>query len=296
MLGHVTLALPEHYVPANGETRTTRAGPSLAVIADQAHAAKGFIGLAHGGNFNMETDRLILENKMDYLELLQFGTYRNIGLPGWYDFLNIGYRLAIVGACDFPPTRELASEITYVWSDAPPTPRTFAEALKAGRSFATSGPMLFLSVEGRKPGEFLSYPAGTTTNVVVDVRVHSTHYPTRYLELIANGAVVERRFEDKGRSEWSLRHILPVRGSTWIAARTYSDAGTDAHTNPVYVYVGDKLPFSANSARQILARIDGSIATVTLPDVVARFKALKLEVQNLIDGRPTALPLPQVPR
>jgi hypothetical protein len=109
-----------------------------------------------------------------------------------------------------------------------------------------------------------------------------------------NGAVVERRFDPAGRSEWTLRHLLPLRASSWIAARAYSDAGTDAHTNPVYVYVGDARPFNATSARQIIARLDGSRAAISLPEVVARIDALKQELNTLIrDGR-SALPLPPI--
>jgi hypothetical protein len=295
-LGHVTIALPDRYVPANGETSDVNRGPSLAVIADQTHALRGFIGLAHGGYFNQEADRLLLDRKMDYVELLQFGEYRSLGLPGWYDFLNIGYRLPIVGASDFPPTRELASEMTYAWSDTVPTPRSFAEALAAGRSFATSGPLLFLTVSGEKPGAILRHAAGSNITLPVDLRVHSPQYPVRYLELIVNGEVVERRFAPEGRSEWALRHLLPVRASSWIAARAYGDAGTDAHTNPVYVYVGDALPFNAASARQIIARLDGSAAAIPLPDVVARIETLKKELQNLIRDRRSALPLPEIAR
>src|SRR5690606_33012462 len=85
-LGHVTLALPHAYVAAEGPTDSTTGGPSLAVIADQTHALEGFIGLAHGGYHNAEADRLLLDGKMDFLELLQFGEYRSLGLEGWYDF------------------------------------------------------------------------------------------------------------------------------------------------------------------------------------------------------------------
>jgi hypothetical protein len=237
---------------------------------------------------------LILASKLDYLELLQFGTYRSLGLPGWYDFLNIGFRIPMVGASDFPPTRELSSEMTYVWADTEPTVRSFAEALKAGRSFATSGPMLFLTVDGRKPGEIIHHPAGSERRLAIDVRVHSPIYPVRYVEVIANGAVVERRFDPAGRAEWALRHLLPIRGSTWIAARAYNDAGTDAHTNPVYVYLGNELPFSANSARQIVARLEGSIATITLPDVVGRLRELQEELRSLMRDRRSKLPLPRL--
>ena len=291
-LGHVTIALPDKYVGGSGLTDDVNKGPSLAEIADQTHGLRGFIGLAHGGYFNQEADRLLLDAKMDYVELLQFGEYRSLGLSGWYDFLNIGYRLPMVGASDFPPTRELSSEMTYAWCDSVPTPRAFAEALAAGRSFATSGPMLFLKVEGQNPGAILRYPEKSERKLQVEVRVHSAQYPVRYLDLIVNGSVVERRFDPAGRSEWSLRHLLPLRGSSWIAARTYSDAGTDAHTNPVYVYLGDALPFNATSARQIIARLDGSRAAIPLPQVVARIDALKEELSRLIRDRRSNLPLP----
>lgn len=303
-LGHVTINLPDRYVPANGDTAFANRGPSLGVIADQAHALRGFIGLAHGGLYNMEGDRLLLDDKMDFLELLQFGSFQmnspvrpndaSLGLAGWYDFLNIGYRLPMVGACDYPFTRELASEMTYAWSDTVPTPRSYAEALKAGRSFATSGPLLFLTVAGRKPGEIVRLPKGTETTLVVDVRVHSPQYPVRYLDLVVNGAVLERRFEPAGRSEWVLRHVLPIRGSTWIAAHAYNDAGTEAHTNPVYVYVGDTRPFNADSARQIIARLDGSIERSRVPEITARYEALKAELRSLIRDRQSKLPLPAV--
>ncbi len=303
-LGHVTIALPDRYVPANGVTSFANRGPSLAVIADQTHALRGFIGLSHGGLYNMEGDRLLLEDKMDFLELLQFGSFQmnspvrrndaSLGLAGWYDFLNIGYRLPIVGACDYPFTRELASEMTYAWSETVPTPRSYAEALKAGRSFATSGPMLFMTVAGKKPGEILWFLAGAETNLVIDVRVHSPQYPVRYLDIIANGAVLERRFEENGRSEWTLRHILPIRGSTWIAAHAYNDAGTEAHTNPVYVYVGDALPFNPDSARQIIARLEGSIERSRVPEIGLRYEALRHEVNKLIRDRRADLPLPRV--
>lgn len=294
-LGHVTIVLPDRPVPGIGVTSDADRGPSLAMIADQTHALRGFIGLAHGGYVNQEADGLLLDAKMDYLELLQFGEYRSLGLAGWYDFLNIGYRLPIVGASDFPSTRELASEMTYAWSDTIPTPRTFVEALAAGRSFATSGPLLFLTVAGARPGAILRYAADAPPTVAVRLRVHSPQYPVRYLDLIVNGETVERRFAPEGRTEWTLQHRLAVRGSCWIAARTYADAGTDAHTNPVYVYVGDARPFTATSARRIIARLDDSIAAIPLRGVTTRLTALRAELETMIrDPRRSSLPLPAI--
>lgn len=292
-LGHVTVILADSYVPGTGKLAANIAeAPSLATIADQAHALHGVIGLNHGGYFNHEGDRLLLDRKMDYLELLQFGEYRFLGLSGWYDFLNIGYRLPMVGASDYPFTRELGSEITYVWSDATPTPRQFAEGLAAGRSFATSGPLLFMTVGGEKPGAIIRPAGAGKVMLPVDVRVHSAQYPVRTLELIVNGEVVERRFAPEGKSEWSLRHLLSVPASCWIAARVSGEPGTEAHTNPVYVYREGKVPFNAVSARQIITRLEGSMATITNREIVGRMETLKHGLEEMIRNGRSALPAP----
>lgn len=285
-LGHVTIHLLNGFVHAEKTSKDTGGEPSLAVIADQVHALHGFIGLAHGGYSNQEADGLLLAGKMDFLELLQFGGYRSQGLEGWYDILNLGYRLPIVGACDFPATRELGSEITYVRSEVPLTPRTWIEAAVGGRSFVTSGPMLFLEVGSARPGDILEMRENVDTLIQVDVKVRSNLYPVRYIELIVNGVVISREMNQELLSPLDLKYVLPVRESVWIAARAYSEAGTESHTNPVYVYAGGKPPFIHDSARNVLARLDGSIKTIRNADVLARLKKLKKNLQTRLETAP----------
>ncbi|HUU27732.1 MAG TPA: CehA/McbA family metallohydrolase [archaeon] len=294
-LGHVTIILTDSYVPGVGPVRDVDQGPSLGVIADQTHMLRGYIGLAHGGYDKQEADCLLLRDKMDFLELLQFGGYRSLGLDGWYDFLNLGFRLPIVGACDFPYTRELGSEITYVWSESAPTPRSFAGALAEGKSFATSGPMLFLTVAGKKPGEIITLPAGADTTLEVSIKVESGIYPVRYLELVVNGWVVARELAGEPKTLWQLEHRLRVRESVWVAARAFSEAGTDAHTNPVYIYAGGRLPFNRDSARNILARLDGSIETIPSREIVSRLEKVKADLTALLEGKKHLIPLPVIP-
>jgi len=291
-LGHVTIIMPDGYVPGIGTTDDVDRGPSLSVIADQTRELRGFIGLAHGGYHRQEADGLLLADKMDFLELLQFGGYRSLGLDGWYDFLNLGFRLPIVGACDFPYTRELGSELTYAWSEKTPTPRTFAEALAAGRSFSTTGPMLFLEVDGSRPGQIINFPAGIDTTLEISISVVSPLYPVQYLELIVNGRAVKREHFDPLKPECEFIYNLPIKRSSWIAARTWAGAGTDAHTNPVYVYVDEKLPFSRDSARQIKARLEGSIETIPNEEVVRRLRSLKFELEKLLKGDESEISLP----
>ncbi len=295
-LGHVTIILPDSYVPGDEAlSEDVSAGPSLGVIADQAHGLNGYIGLAHGGYNNTETDGLLLDSKMDFLELLQFGGYRSLGLDGWYDFLNIGFRLPVVGACDFPYTRELGSEITYVYSQQALSPRDWMELAVAGRSFATSGPMLLFDLDGNRPGAILSLGQGTDTTFTAGISVQSPLYPVDCVELIVNGWIVARERFSQPRTTVSISREVRVTVSSWIAVRVSGPAGTEAHTNPVYVYLDGKLLFNRSSARNIIARLEGSMEKISSGEIDSRLAKSKLALEALLDGRPASLPLPEAP-
>lgn len=296
-LGHATILMARDYVPGIGHTPNTDRGPSLGVIGDQARELGGVIGLNHGGYTRLEADALALSGKMDFLELLQFGGYRGLGLDGWYDFLNLGYRWPMVGASDYPATRELGDCITYVRASAPPTPRGFIEGLLRGESFATSGPMLLVTVNGMRPGESILAKEKTSLELQVEIRVSSPLYPVRYVDLIRNGRVVSRDFAAEGRSHWELSRRIEASSSGWVAVRAYSDAGTEAHTNPVYVYFDGKLPFDDDACGQILARLDSSLRAIPAESVLARVQTLRDRLARYRDtGDPHGLALPSVAR
>ena len=295
-LGHVTVVLAKDYVQASGRTGDVNPGPSLGVIAEQAHELSGFIGLNHGGYYRMEADALGLSGKTDFLELLQLGGYRGLGLDGWYDFLNLGYRWAIVGASDFPYSRELGGNLTYVYFEREPTVREFMEAVVEGRSFATSGPMVFLEVNGRRPGEKIVFDREQKAQLDVSVRVLSPLYPVRSVDLIWNGRVLSRQFDPQGRSRWEVSERLRVGESGWIAVRAHGDEGTESHTNPVYVYLGGKRPFDDDACGQIQARLEASTRTITQPGIRQELVRLAASLSHYRDtGENRGLGLPEVP-
>ena len=294
-LGHVTVVLAEDYVPAEGRTEDVNQGPSLGVIADQAHALSGIIGLNHGGYYRLEADALALSGKMDFLELLQLGGYRGLGLDGWYDFLNLGYRWPIVGASDFPYSRELGGNLTYVYSETKPTVREFVQALVQGRSFATSGPMLMVEVNGNRPGERLFFDGKQKADLDVSVRVLSPLYAVRYVDLIWNGRVFSRQFDPSGRSRWELSQSLSVEESGWVVVRAYGDEGTESHTNPVYVYLGGERPFDDDACGQILSRLEASRRKLPQPEIRAQITRLASSLNHYRDTREIqGLALPEV--
>ncbi len=287
-MGHVTVVLAEGYVPAGGWTANANLGPSLAVIGDQARELGGFMGLNHGGYYRLEADYIGLTGKSDFLELLQLGGYRGLGLDGWYDFLNLGYRWPIVGASDFPYSRELGDSLTYVFSETEPTPRGFMKGVVQGRSFVTSGPMLLVSVNGKGPGESLHFPAGQAAGLELEVRVRSPLYPVRYLEVVWNGRVVSRYFHAEGRSAWDHAERLRVTESGWVAVRAQGDPGTEAHSNPIYVDVGARLPFDDDACGQILARLEGSIRSAMTPRIRDRYRDIHARLKRYRETRDAA--------
>ena len=233
---------------------------------------------------------------MDFLELFQFGGYRGLGLEGWYNFLNLGYKWPIVGSSDFPYTRELGDCLTYVTSKTVPTPREFVQQVAAGASFVTSGPMLLLDVNGRSPGDFLSFKSESKIEVEVSVNVLSPIYPVRYVEIIQNGRVVERKFAPDSRAWWEFASNVTVSESGWIAVRAYGDAGTDAHTNPVYLFVDERRPFDLDACDQILARLSGSARSIPDVEIQHQLEEIANKLREYRDrGDASGLALPPLP-
>src|SRR5690606_11200462 len=106
----------------------------------------------------------------DGVELLQFAEYRGVSLQGWYRMLNVGFRFPAVGACDYPYCRALGDCRTYARTEGEPTPSSWAQAAAAGRSFFTTGPILLLEVDGRRPGDSIRKRGDGPHRVTAKVR------------------------------------------------------------------------------------------------------------------------------
>jgi hypothetical protein len=240
-------------------------GPTSAdVLADGGLAIH-----AHGG-YAKEIYADAALGTVSGVELLQFGIYRPIGLEDWYHILNTGYRFPAFGACDFPACRFLGDSRTYVWTEhginSRPTLPEWLRAGAKGQSFISTGPLVLLDVDGRRPGEIVSLAENQSKEVNVTIRVRCEVTPVRHLDLIVNGKLVERLNipAEKAQGAWSeLQHTLTIAESSWIAARAWSvtpggQPDAEAHTNPVYVTVNNRRPYQQASLDAWIRKIDGS--------------------------------------
>jgi hypothetical protein len=270
--GHICLVGGRRLVDAEGMKTDPNLWPPFGEVADELHSLGGYAFHAHGG-YGKEIYADFAQRATDGVELLQFAEYRDIGLEGWYHILNAGYRFPAVGASDYPYCRALGDCRTYCYlPDGEPTFEDWDRAAAAGRSFFTTGPLLLLTVNDKqRPGDTIELPAGEQS-LDVEISIYSPTVPIGEWQLIEGGIVRQRREMDARRSSqplgrrrarWSER--LTVRSSTWIAARVWgkSESGrvdVEAHTNPIYIRVGDTSPVQPASVEWLLKKLDERIA------------------------------------
>ncbi|MBX3177678.1 MAG: CehA/McbA family metallohydrolase [Candidatus Hydrogenedentes bacterium] len=264
--GHILLLMADDLVFKHQVLRVDE-WPTFAEVAKEARRLHGVAFHAHGG-YEKEIYADYIPGATDGVELLQFAVYRGIGLEGWRHILNAGFRFPAIGASDFPYCRALGDCRTYVRLGEDKSMRAWIDAAVAGHSFFTTGPMLELTVNGAGPGETLTVDS-SVAEVAVSVRARSEVAPIREIQIIANGAIVERFAASPDRLPQDLtRQVsVPINGSTWIAARAHGEQveglpDAEAHTNPVYVLRNGEPITNADSVAWLLDRLDAQIAVI----------------------------------
>jgi TolB protein len=183
----------------------------------------------------------------------------------YYRLLNAGFRMPASGGTD---------NFSDVWRDPPPgSARTFAriegeltvqswlDALRSGRTFMSTGPLLLLEVEGQEPGDELRLDADAPTAVRVRVEAMSIA-ALDSLQIIVNGRPV-RTISAPDARRVAFEGPVPMPDGGWIAARVLGPAsdyhGDDyafAHTSPIYVVRGGQPWTSAVDARFLAETVD----------------------------------------
>jgi hypothetical protein len=144
--------------------------------------------------------------------------------------------------------------------------RAWIEALRAGRTYATEGPLLAFTVNGQEPGAVVAAAEGSI------VRISATAYrlePADRLELVVNGEVVASCEGSGSPCTAHLDEEIPVHQSGWVAARCWHNApdpeneGATAHTSPVHVRVdGQSVLAPSEVVSRLTAQIDHTITWV----------------------------------
>jgi dipeptidyl aminopeptidase/acylaminoacyl peptidase len=262
-----------------GYTNTAAASlaPTNAAVFDQAHAQDAVTGYVHPfdsyPNPQDSTKPLTHElpvdvalGKVDYYEAIGFVDDYEATARVWYQLLNCGFRLPAGAGTDamanFASLRgPVGMNRVFAKVTGPLNHRRWLAALKAGRTFATNGPLLGFTLEGREPGSDLVL--GNRTREL-HARVNLTsNVPVDHLEIVRNGQVLMEIPLTGDRTRISTSVRLPVRGSGWYLVRARGngpsypilDVYPYATTSPIYVTVARQPIRSPKDASYFVAWI-----------------------------------------
>jgi hypothetical protein len=187
------------------------------------------------------------------------------GMPLWamevyYRFLNCGFRLAVsAGSASGVKYSPLGYNRVYVNLPGRFGYEDWFRALKQGLSFATNGPMLFLTVESKGPGGVLQFPKKPPRRIRIHAEA-SALTPMDRLEVLFKGKVIRTA---RGAGKLTVDFTTDVGETGWFAARAFEKpdrAIRFAQTSPVYVEFAGDTGIVREDAEFFLDWIDREIA------------------------------------
>ena len=278
-LGHVSLLGVRHYVLpfTAGERNTPYAQPVIdAAYVDSARAQGGIAGFGHPYPGRVSTPAAVASTLIPVDVALGKGDFYDLGAlysdelastEVYYRLLNCGFRIAATAGTDNfsdvgrdPPP---GSDRTYVHlqGGGPVTLARWLAGIRAGRTFASTGPLLFLDVAGHEPGDEIALRAADAPGLTVRAEATSIT-PMARLEIVVNGAVVHTVAATDSLHIAVVAEVAVPRGG-WVAARVVGPSsryvGDDyafAHTGPVYVVRAGRRFTSAEDAQFLADAVD----------------------------------------
>jgi len=167
-----------------------------------------------------------------FVEVLQFDFP---AYDSWYELLDLGIRIAPTAGTDFPcgirwgvPGRERF----YFRLDAPPTRQSFLEAIRAGRTFVTNGPLLDLRVDGHGIGDEVLLAAPAELTLSGRVRFDPARDDPKRLELVVNGEPLSAPVLETAPGELRVETRVRFEESAWVALRVEGDKRGETPIEP----------------------------------------------------------------
>jgi len=123
----------------------------------------------------------------------------------------------------------------------------WVDGLNRGRSFVTTGPMLFVNINNKEPGHTFHQKAPGQETYHVSGSALSPQ-PLARIEIVVNGEIAQRPAtanhpRDRGGYESLFKSTLEIDQSSWIVVRCFEERANKrlrfAHSSPVHFDVAD---------------------------------------------------------
>lgn len=249
--------------------------PHNGAIAALAHAQGGLVGYVHPFDWVIDPPHEtslshmfpadVANGAADYIEIVGFSDHKATAAI-WYRLLNLGFRLPAVGATDamanYASLRgPVGMNRTFVQNGGTLTPAALREAIRAGRTFASNGPLLGFEIAGARPGDTLQRdaPGGAPFRIAFRSPV-----PIDHLELVHSGRVVRAFTLTGDRRALDEEGVIEIESGGWLVLRAWND-GADpsvldlypyATTSPIYVGLPASAPPAPSDAAYFAAWIE----------------------------------------
>lgn len=229
---------------------------TLADWCDQCHRKKGLVVWTRASHGLGEALADLVLGKIDAFEITS-----HHDLETYYALLNAGLRVPLVGASGKDSNAiALGALRTYarLEPEQPLTYTNWIEAVRAGRTYVTSGPLLSVDV----------------ASLTVRVEARSAE-PIERIEFVHNGMVIAHRAGSASDECVSLEREISSSLAGWLAVRCFDAKGSFAHTSPVWLATSSP---DANAVRTLIHDLQ---ATRIWAETMARCST-SLKRENLV--------------
>ena len=274
VLGHISLlGLKDLVAPicSGGPDEDWVGGEVQVLLADwaeQCRAQGGMVVIPHMPLPDFENAANVILGLADAGEMCWVWQGEKISSAerGYYRWLNVGQKLPVVGGTDkMANNRVVGGSRTYarLREGEEFTYENWCQAVRRGSTFASTGAVIDLKVDGKQMGEEIHLP-GNGGTVEVEAVAESV-WPLSGIELIVNGEEVAREVAQEGERRIEIKFKLKTELSCWVVARCWGPHFTDAgpvmaHSSPVYVDVGNRCAFVPTEGNYLLTHMEGGIA------------------------------------
>lgn len=210
----------------------------------------------------------IVDAALQTTDALEWSDANRAGFFPLYAVWNNGLRVTATGGEDsissLHRSKLVGSLRTYVYTGNKGLEmHAWFDAMKRGRAFVSSGPLLEFNIGSALPGDTVHLPEGGGS-ININGRLRSV-VAMSSLMLICNGEEVERFNLGRDRTRADVSYELEVERSGWCHLRTEGDTSdrfpmdvdyTQAFTNPIWFQVGEQPISNPESASYALQWID----------------------------------------
>lgn len=253
LLNIQTLIMPISTGAGSGGPPGTLDYPLNKTAVEQCHRQGGISIEAHdlGPFHRSDVPANVISGLSDSLDQLKPENY--------YRFLDCGIQIPLTNGSDHP-ARLIGSPRAYVKVDGEFTYQKWIDGIRKKRTFTTSGPLVFLSINENDIGDCVQVSKGTTLDI--NARAIS-RYPLGCFELVSTGGQVIRSVKTQECSA-QIELTISAEQSGWFAVRCSQnenfyvlDNPNAAHSSAIYVIVDNqplRRPEAINAWIDLLGR------------------------------------------